>query len=587
MSQLQALRAASSLHHVADLLDFTPKALAYILYKKLAPAKYTSFSIAKRGGGFRTINAPSPELKLLQRHLSDLLLGCVAEINTARKSADQLAHGFKPGRSIVTNAVKHRKRRYVFNLDLRDFFSTINFGRVRGFFIKDANFMLHPKVATILAQIACYANGLPQGSPCSPVISNLVGHILDIHLSKLAAKNGCTYSRYADDITFSTNKREFPSDIAKLVEGATHAWAVGAALEEIITSAGFAINPQKTRMQYRGSRQDVTGLVVNRKVNVRTEYRRTVRAFAQHLFMRGKFEFVRMISQSNGVITLAKTEGNADQLHGMIGHIDFVDRHNEEMESKRDSGSAKAKAAAKAALYSKQALYRRFLVFRDLYSAQRPVVVCEGKTDNIYLLYAIKSLALNYPTLANMTAKSKVELKIRILRALDSSIGRVLHLGHGASDLERLIERYVSEMQKFKAPGMQHAVILLVDNDNGTDEIFKTITRITKKVISKSDPSFHVAGNLYVVLTPLKEGNKPSAIEDSFADEIRDLKLNGKTFTAKSKFDTDKHFGKSILSQYVRENASTIDFSGFSEILQRISSTIEFHHAGVTAGATH
>jgi len=154
--------------------------------------------------------------------------------------------------------------------------------------------------------------------------------------------------------------------------------------------------------------------------------------------------------------------------------------------------------------------------------------VCEGKTDNIYLLYAIKSLAVNYPTLAGMTTKSKVELKIRILRALDSSIGRVLHLGHGASDLERLIERYVSEMLKFRAVGMQHAVILLVDNDNGTDEIFKTITRVTKKVVAKSDPFFHVAGNLYVVLTPLKEGSKPSAIEDSFADEIRNLKLNGK-----------------------------------------------------------
>ena len=180
------------------------------------------------------------------------------------------------------NAIKHHKRRYVFNIDLKDFFPTINFGRVRGFFIKDANFMLHTKVATILAQIACYQNGLPQGAPCSPVISNLIGHVLDIRLCKLASANGCTYSRYAcDDITFSTNKPDFPSSIARRVAGEAHKWEVGDRLEEAVVSAGFAVNPLKTRMQYRSSRQAVcTGLRLSgiEKVKViRSEsYRRTV-----------------------------------------------------------------------------------------------------------------------------------------------------------------------------------------------------------------------------------------------------------------------------------------------------------------------
>jgi RNA-directed DNA polymerase len=151
MSQLQALRAASSMHHVAAVLQFKPKALAYILYKKPAATKYSSFNIAKRGGGLRKTTAPSPDLMLLQSHLSDLLQNCIEEINLTRKFGDQLAHGFKRHCSIITNARKHRKRGYVFNIDLQDFFGTINFGRVRGFFIKDANFMLHPKVATVLA----------------------------------------------------------------------------------------------------------------------------------------------------------------------------------------------------------------------------------------------------------------------------------------------------------------------------------------------------------------------------------------------------------------------------------------------------
>lgn len=115
MSQLLLLRGASSLRHVATLLQFQPKFLAYILYKKPLLTRYTTFSMAKRDGSVRTINAPSPELRLLQRNLSDLLQNCAEEINAAKLWKDQLAHGFKRDCSIITNAMKHRKRRYIFN----------------------------------------------------------------------------------------------------------------------------------------------------------------------------------------------------------------------------------------------------------------------------------------------------------------------------------------------------------------------------------------------------------------------------------------------------------------------------------------
>jgi RNA-directed DNA polymerase len=153
---------------------------------------------------------------------------------------------------------------------------------------------LSADVATAIAQIACVDGALPQGSPCSPVISNLIGSILDVRLVALAAKAGCTYTRYADDITFSTNKKEFPPEIAVPVPTVSpHAWVPSDHLRGIIERAGFSVNDSKTRLMYRHSRQDVTGLVVNKKVNIRSEYRGVVRAMVHRLIREGNFEVLR------------------------------------------------------------------------------------------------------------------------------------------------------------------------------------------------------------------------------------------------------------------------------------------------------
>jgi RNA-directed DNA polymerase len=578
MSQLTVLKAASTLSDVAALLRFQAKAVSYILYKKPPLTKYSSFDVPKRGGGVRKIKAPSPELLLLQRHLSDLLQNCVEEINRGRNRKDQLAHGFKRYRSIITNAEQHQKRRYVFNIDLQDFFPSINFGRVRGFFIKDANFLLDTKVATILAQIACHENGLPQGAPCSPVISNLIGHVLDIRLCRLASADGCTYSRYADDITFSTNKPDFPPSIGRRATGEAHRWEVGDKLEEAVISAGFAINPVKTRMQYRSSRQAVTGLVVNRKVNIRTEYRRTVRAMAHKLFKTGNFQRVRMVRDARGILTPTMVDGTMAQLHGMFSHIDAVDLHNFKIEAKEAKVEPR-KQQVKTALRSKEKLYRRFLMFKDFYAAPAPVIVCEGKTDNVYLLHAIRNLAVAYPKLATVLPSKQIKLNIRILKTVQTSTGRVLQLEGGASFLEAFIRSYCDEIKKFKAPGMQCAVVLVVDNDSEGEKICAAIKKLTKKSVPKTEPYVHIAENLYMVLTPLKAGTDKSTIEDFFADKIKNLNLGGKKFNPDNNADSTLYFGKHILSQYVRENAARIDFTGFAGLLDRISAAIEAHQS--------
>ena len=256
----------------------------------------------------------------------------------------------------MTNATPHRSRRYVFNVDIKDFFGSINFGRVRGFFLQDKSFALSPNVATVLAQIACYENQLPQGSPCSPVISNLIGHILDINLVRLAATAGCTYSRYADDLTFSTNNLGFPKSVATQREGDAHTWVAGRELERLILRSGFEINPSKTRMQYRSSRQEVTGLVVNRKVSTSKEYRHSVRAMVHRLLNTGTFSIGSNAPAAGETVALVEAASSNNQLQGKLAFIEQVDSYDRKIHVRQLPRNGQSRAG-------RDRLYHDFLMF--------------------------------------------------------------------------------------------------------------------------------------------------------------------------------------------------------------------------------
>lgn len=213
MNTITRLKSCYSRIDLAILLNCKPSYLTYLLYITTPTSNYQEFEISKKNGEKRKICAPNVELKKIQRSLSNLLLDCIDDIDKEKSFYNTLAHGFCREKSIITNAEIHRGQKNLLNIDLEDFFGSFNFGRVRGFFIKNNNFQLNPDVATTIAQIACYNNELPQGSPCSPVITNLITHALDIRLVQLAKKHSCLYTRYADDITFSTRLKEFPEKI--------------------------------------------------------------------------------------------------------------------------------------------------------------------------------------------------------------------------------------------------------------------------------------------------------------------------------------------------------------------------------------
>ena len=269
------------------------------------------------------------------------------------------------------------------NIDLKDFFPSINFGRVYGFFLKNKSFELKPKVAAVLAQIACHENQLPQGGPCSPVISNLIAGVLDIRLNELARKYNCTYTRYADDITFSTSEYLFPTAIAQRTPGSPNLWQASPHLLKVLERAGFALNPSKTRMQLDYSRQEVTGVVVNQKVNIPASYYQTVAAMCHHLFMDG--ECFVTIGGVKKPYQRRKLRGRLAYIYQVRGKGPKAAQKGEDSERQRQKRWASFD------------LFERFLNYADLYGAKRPVILCEGVTDNIYIKAAISGLTCQLP----------------------------------------------------------------------------------------------------------------------------------------------------------------------------------------------
>jgi retron-type reverse transcriptase len=240
---------------------------------------YVRFEIPKKTGGMRRISAPMSRLKHAQRWLLDHVLDRVA--------LHDAAHGFRKQRSIVTNATPHVGAEQVVNVDLKDFFPTLEYKRIRGMF---RGLGYGEAAATIFALISSepevdeieldgqrfyVANGvrkLPQGAPTSPAITNIVCRRLDARLAGAAAKLGFTYTRYADDLTFSGPKT---SDAGTML----------ARIRWIAEQEGFAEHPTKTRVLRQGRRQEVTGVVVNRQLGVERD---TLRKFRALLFQIGK-----------------------------------------------------------------------------------------------------------------------------------------------------------------------------------------------------------------------------------------------------------------------------------------------------------
>lgn len=555
---------------IADLvsefeLKVTAKEFGYIVYYLNDDLKYEEFDIPKKNGSLRKIHSPKPALKYIQKEFSSIIFNCINEIRLDNVNYLACNHAFERDKSIVSNADLHKNKKFILNIDIKDFFSSIHYGRVKGFFIHDENFRLNKNIAQIIARLATYHKRLPQGSPLSPIIATLIGNIMDTRFLKLAKKYRFTYSRYADDITLSSNQ-VFDENIVYWNEDSKK-WIAGRAVIDILTNSGFEINLEKTRVSYSNNRQVVTGIVVNKQRNVALEYRRTNRAMVYSLLSTGSFN----IDNEN--------IGNIEQLIGRLNHAIYVKFYNPKFPlrlnlSDRIESKIKKKEELIKAINSKwrkntdydissdhqMRLLRSVLYFKYIVSIGESTIFSEGYTDPIYFHCAKENLKINS------------DLKFQRINYSTKKIG----IYSGASSINGFIEVIANKPGDFICYSQikikaKHPAIFILDYDNGLDDCGFILSKL-----KNNEQYAYIKDNIYVLLLkPKGEGNKPyKKIENMVCIENL-ISFNGnKIESVKEKKEyvnfNGKELKKGTFANYVKEHASDFDYRGFNEIFEKI-----------------
>ena len=293
---LELLNYSKNIIYKKKTIPFTLKQLNYYInkeridtieYNKNNSSSYKSkfynrFYINKKNGTKRGLDSPVKGLKEIQKSLNIIL----QVIHNPNKNS----YGFIMDKNICDNAINHVNKNFVFNIDLKDFFPSIHAKRVysrllyKPFNLGDSK--ERKKISNIIKTLCCHPllikgeinNCLPQGAPTSPTLSNIVSDKLDFLLTGVAKRFGLSYSRYADDITFSSHHCTFfngKNDENIYNEESTFRKEIA----RIITDQGLHINNKKVRLQKKGFKQEVTGLIVNQKVNVKRSYIKEIRLY--------------------------------------------------------------------------------------------------------------------------------------------------------------------------------------------------------------------------------------------------------------------------------------------------------------------
>lgn len=262
--------------------------LIYFLTKKDAEGRYKTFYVAKRDGGQREINAPCMSLKVLQRWVLENILYKVR--------VSQYSLGFlksENGSPLVQCAERHKNNLYILKMDLKDFFPSVRRERVYKQFLQ----LGYDKYASnLLANICTLNDKLPQGAVTSPYLANLVCYRMDIRIAGYCNKRDITYTRYADDLTFSCDNRDMLRNIYGMIK-------------KIVEDEGFLVNEKKTRFLTPKGHKEIIGVTVNDGViKAPKEMKRKIRAMIHLAIISGDYS-------------------NIDKIRGYISYIDSIEKN--------------------------------------------------------------------------------------------------------------------------------------------------------------------------------------------------------------------------------------------------------------------
>ncbi len=541
----------SNREELAIVLGIPIRRLTYILYHKKTENLYTSFTIPKKNGEERQIDCPNEELREIQKKLEIQLLQYCNEIAKQKGLNEKISHAFIKGKSIVTNAAVHRNKRYVLNVDLKDFFQSIHFGRVMGYFQNNRDFMLNYEVAVTIAQIVCYEGCLPQGAPTSPIISNLIGNIVDMSVMKLVKKYRLSYTRYADDMTFSTNDRHFLDKKEEFINE----------LRGVIEKNGFRLNESKTRLTYKDSRQEVTGIIVNRIINTKREFIKTTRAMANELYYTGEFE-------------IKEEKGTINQLEGRFAFINQQDKYNNKVHNIKKNIID---------FNCREREYQKFLFYKYFVNRDKPLVITEGKTDILYLKSALKKYYKEYPNLIKKNGEEYTynvsffyrSKRIRYFLGMNKDgADAMMNIVNFYKGMDKMTNYAKMFKEKYKCK-FNFPIILLYDNEQIKSKPLKKIKgKLNINTEIKETLYVNVEENLYILTNPLVKGQNECEIEDLFTDETLAHEISGKRFERGIVEDKGKHYGKSAFSHYIYNEFQNIDFSNFIPLLDALDEIV-------------
>ena len=547
----------------AKFIGVKLQTLTYLLYIKKIDNCYNTLEIPKKNGDTRTICVPNKNLKKVQKKLYNKLSTYYDEIKTQNNFTSKISHGFEKNRSIVTNAEVHKNKRYVVNLDLLVFFPSINFGRVRSYFIKNNYFEINDDIATILAQLTCYKGTLPQGASTSPLIANMICNIMDIRILKIAKKYRLDYTRYADDLTFSTNNKYFLNDYDKFLED----------IKNIIHRSGFELNSKKTRLLFSNSRQEVTGLVVNKKISVPKEYYKNTRAMAHSLY-------------KNGYFLIDDEVGTIEQLEGRFSFINQINLYNIDNKKKNMWH-----------LNSKEKQYQKFMIYKTFYANEKPLIITEGKTDVLYIKAALKKYYKYFTNLITKKDNGNFVFHVNFFKRKQKHSYYLNLVKDGADTIKNIYSNCyiktknnknittVHDFKKLCGERETNPVILIFDNEmvSNKDRPLKKFLNEIKVNASQKDKLkenlyINICDNLYLCTYQLN--NKEACeieIEDLFPADVLEHEINGRKFSKKDSTHDNGFYGKNEFSQYVYSNYESIDFSNFISLLSAINEIIELY----------